>query len=697
MARRKSNRKIIQKNRASSVILKIAGACFLLAVFSLSIFFYYTKDLPRPEVFTEKLFVLPTKIYDRQGEVLLYQIFEEEKRTIVSLNQVSDNLKNAVVAAEDSSFYHHFGLDLRGVFRAIFKNIQIGQPIFGGSTISQQLIRSSFLTLEKTAERKIKEVILTLELERRYSKDQILEFYLNQVPFGSNAYGVEAASQTYFTKPASEVSLAQAALLASLIRAPSYLSPYGENKEELLARKDYVLDRMTEEGYINSTEAEKAKEEILEFAEFRHIIKAPHFIIQVKNYLEANYSGYFLREKGLKVYTSLDWQLQERAEKVVKEGVERNKGFNSHNAALVAINPQTGEILAMVGSKDYFEEPYPENCTPGLDCQFEPNVNAAMYGGGRQPGSAFKPFAYAVAFQKDLTPDTVIWDVKTEFNPDCSPEADQEKDEFDLDCYHPKNYDDEFRGKITPRESLAQSINLPSVKVLYLAGVRETINLAKKMGITTLEQPSSWYGLSLVLGGGEVRLLDLVSAYSVFAAEGLKVSPVFIQKIEDSEGNIIETYKKTQKRVLDPQTARLINDILSDNEARAPMFGLYSPLYFPGYQVAAKTGTTQDYKDAWTVGYTPLVAAGVWAGNNDGSLPEEEPGLILAGVMWNQFMRKALEIYPSQGFTEPEPTKPIPTEEPLTHSVLHYLREEPDLDPQYQNWEWPIQSWLENQ
>lgn len=691
-----------------NLVLKIAlaGCLFLLCCGSL-LFIYYAKDLPRPELFTERPFVLPTKIYDRTGEVLLYQIYEEEKRTVVSLDQVPEYLKNAILVAEDADFYHHFGLDLKGIFRSILNNLKIGKPIYGGSTISQQLIRSSFLTLDKTLQRKTKEIILTLELERRYSKDEILEFYINQVPFGSNAYGLEAASQTFFSKPVSEISLAQAALLASLIQAPSRLSPYGSYLDDLLTKKNNILDRLVEKNYISSEEADEAKKEILEFADVRHPIKAPHFVLYVKQYLEEKYSDYFLKEKGLKVYTTLDWQLQEEAETIVQEGVKANQGFNAYNASLLALDPKTGEILTMVGSADWHADSFPEGCSGTEEgCLFEPKFNIATLG-ERQPGSAFKPFAYAQVFKKGFTPETVLWDVKTEFNPNCTSTAGQEKDEYDLDCYHPINYNEKFRGIINLRNALAQSINLPSVKVLYLAGLQDTINLAQSFGISTLDQPSSWYGLSLVLGGGEVKLLDMASAYGVFATRGMYVPPVAILKIEDSEGNIIEENKKTQKRVLETNIADLINDILSDNESRSPMFGLYSVLNIPG--TAAKTGTTQEYRDAWTIGYTSSLVAGVWAGNNNNTPADEKPGVVLAGPMWNRFMKKALELYPGEEFAEPEPTE---TEIPILkgevdmenpHSILHYIDrddplgpppENPQYDPQYENWEDAIQSWF---
>ena len=651
MSKRQYFRKTYKKNSKIKLILKILGGGFLFLILASSLLFiYYAKDLPRPEDFTEKSFALPAKIYDREGRVLLYQIYDEEKRTIISLSEIPDHLKQAVLVAEDDNFYFHFGLDLKGILRAILKNIKAGEPVYGGSTISQQLIRSSFLTSEKTVQRKIKEIILTLELERRYSKDQILEFYLNQVPFGSNAYGVEAASQTYFGTSTSHLSLAQSAVLASLIRAPSYLSPYGSHKDKLLIRKDYILSRMAKKGYITEEEKKAAQQEILKFSEIRHPIKAPHFVLYVKDYLERRYSDYFLKKKGLKIYTTLDWELQQLAEKTVKEGVAQNRAYNCYNAALVALNPKNGHILAMVGSADWHaSNSYPEGCENSKQgCLFDPKVNVAVYGEGRQPGSAFKPFAYLQALKKGLSPQTILWDVKTEFNPNCSVSSTDEKDKWGRDCYHPQNYDGLFRGPITLRQALAQSINLPSVKVLYLAGVKDTLELAKTMGITGLEKPISFYGLSLVLGGGEVKLLDMVSAYSVLANRGLKIAPVSVIRIEDAQGNLIEENKRTPKRILETEEVDQLNDILSDNQARAPMFGYQSPLYLPGHQVAAKTGTTQEYKDAWTIGYSSSIVVGVWAGNNNGAPADEKPGVVLAGPIWHKFMVGALKNIPEK-------------------------------------------------
>jgi len=631
MAQKQSNRK---QKKFFGFVLKFLGLFFLFIIFTFSfLFVYYAKDLPRPEKFLEKPFILPTKIYDRTGEILLYKIYGDEKRTIISIKDVPEHLKQAIIATEDGNFYKHFGLDFQGIFRAILINLKLGEIAHGGSTISQQLIRTSFLTMERTLERKIREVILTLELERRYSKEQIFEWYLNQVPFGI-AFGVEEASQRFFNKPVSEISLSEAAILAALIKAPSRLSPYGPNKAQLLARKHHVLNRMVAENFLTQEQAGLAKKEDLIFAKPRQEIKAPHFVLHVKQYLINKYGEEFLKERGLKVYTSLDWTLQQSAEKAVEQRIKTNKAHDAHNAALLALDPKTGQILAMVGSAGWFKEPYPENCRSGIDCLFDPQFNAAVgtaQSPGRQPGSAFKPFVYAAAFERegtDYNDETIVIDEKTNFGI------------WGKEEYIPRNYDGRFRGPMSLRQSLAQSINVTSVKVLLnLAGLEYSVEIAERLGITTLKSP---FGPSLVLGGQEVNLLDMVSAYGVFATQGLRIPPVAILKVEDSRGNILEENKKTLKRVLSSQTSLLINDILSDNEARAPIFGKRSVLYFENYDVAVKTGTTQDFRDAWAIGYTDSLVAGVWAGNNDNS-PTKRPGLILAAPIWRAFMEKAMD------------------------------------------------------
>ena len=668
MPERKYYRKVYRKNlkrKGVLFVLKFFGVGFLFLVLSVfSLFIFYAKDLPRPEKFTEKQFVQSTKIYDRQGQVLLYEIYGEEKRTLVSLNVVPEYLKQAVIATEDADFYRHFGVDFKGILRSILINFKLKEPIYGGSTIPQQLIRSTFFSTEKTAQRKIREIVLALELDRRYSKEQILEWYLNQIPFGQNSYGAEAASQTYFGKSVQDLSLPEAATLAALIQAPSRLSPYGEHKNELLIRKNYVFERMVSEGFLTEEQLENAEKEELKFIEEPTEIKAPYFTLWVKQQIEDKYGEDFLRENGLKIYTSLDWEIQKIAEETLKEGIEKNKNYNAYNGGLVAINPKNGEILAMtVGTGDYYAPSYPENCTAGVDCLFDPKFNVAIgtkESPGRQPGSAFKPFIYAAAFNKGYNASTTVTDDGTNFGV----WGDKE--------YMPQNYDGKFRGLVTLRQGLAQSLNIPSIKVLFLAGtenvietplttnnfigqektfvegLKNSIGVAKEMGITTLDKPLSFYGPSIVLGGGEVKLLDITSAYGVFAAEGLKVPPVSILKIEDYRGNIIEENKKTQQRVLSSETARMINDILSDNEARTPMFGPRSHLYFENYKVAAKTGTTDDFRDCWTIGYTPSITVGVWIGNsNNESMIRKQPAATVAGPIFHSFLEKVLPGLPN--------------------------------------------------
>ena len=601
---------------------------FLLVLF---LFAYYAKDLPRPEKFTELSLVQPTRIFDRTGTVLLYEVYKEERREQVSLGEVSAFLKNAIIATEDANFAKHFGVDARAIGRALLVNLRLRAPAQGASTISQQLIRSTFLTRKKTLERKVQELILTLELERRYSKDEIFGFYLNQIPLGANAYGVGAGALTYFGKKAGALTLVESATLAAMIKAPSYYSPYGTHLEELLARKDYVLSRMVKTGYITKEQAERTSKEKVVFAQSSLGLRAPHFVLWVLDKLLQTYGEDFVKENGLRVTTSLDWGLQEAAEGIVRDIAGRNESLHAYNAALVAIDPRTGEVKAMVGSKDWFAESSPEGCTPGIDCLFDPKLNVATAMPGRQPGSAFKPFAYAVAFNKGHDDTVVVIDEETNFGI----WGDKE--------YIPKNYDERFRGPVTLRQALSQSLNIPSIKVLLnLAGIQESIALARDFGLTTLSPDASFYGPSLVLGGGEVRLLDLVSAYGVFATEGNRVPPLSIVEVADSKGRILEENKNVPLRVLSQKVAKLITSILSDNTARAPIFGASSLLYFPGIQVAAKTGTTQEFRDGWVVGYTANIVVGVWVGNNDNSPMDKEPGIAIAGPIWREFVNVAL-------------------------------------------------------
>lgn len=610
-------------------LLKAGSLLFLSgAITFLLLLIYFSKDLPQPEKFTEREMAEPTRIYDRTGEHLLYTVFGEEKRQKVPLREISPNLQKAVIAAEDDQFYHHFGINPRGMIRALIVDIRTKELAQGASTIPQQLIRSTFLTRKKTIERKVREVILSIELDRRYSKKEILAWYLNQIPFGSNTYGAEAAAKTYFGKEAEDLTLSEASALAALIRAPSRLSPYGPNKDELLGRKNYILDRMREEDLITKEEAEKAKREDPDFERVEAPIRAPHFSLRVKKILLEKYGEGWLKRKGFKVYTTLDKDLQEAAEEAVKEKAAPNKAFHCYNAALVAIDPDTGQTLAFVGNRNYFGDSLPEGCTSGEDCLFDPEFNVAILG-KRQPGSAFKPLVYATAFEKGYPDEHVVVDEKTNFGVWGGKE------------YVPKNYDNRFRGPVSLRRALAQSLNVPSVKVLVnLAGIEDSVRKAKKMGLSSLKSPT-YYGPSLVLGGGEVTLFNMVSAYSVFANRGLRQSPKMILRIEDGEGRVLEKFESDPKRVLSSRSARLITDILSDEKARRGMFGPESALYVDE-NTAAKTGTTQFYQDAWTIGYNREIAAGVWAGNNNNAPTYEKPGLELAAPIWKYFMKKAL-------------------------------------------------------
>ena len=621
-----------QKNK-KHLIFKIFLA--LSGIFILGCFvflFLIIRDFPRPEVFAETSMSQNTNIYDRTGEVLLSSIYGEEKRKYVKLEDIPDVLKEAIISTEDANFYNHIGIDFTGILRAIKINLKTFSLSQGASTLDQQLIRSTFLSKEKTADRKIKEIILALELDRRYEKDQILEWYINQVPFGINIYGAEEAANTYFKKSLKDISLEEAATLAAIVQLPSYYSPYSNHLEDLFERKDYVLNRMAAENYITGEEATLAQGKEIVFNQ-KPKTKASHFVTYVKQQLVEMYGNDFLETKGLKIYTSLDYTLQEKAEEIVKTRVEENSYlYDTYNASLVAMDPETGEILTMIGSADPFKDPYPENCDPSSTCKFVPSFNVATLG-NRQPGSSFKPFAYAEAFIKGYGPDTTL--VKDEYTNFGS---------YGGVDYTPQNYDGRYRGWLTLRSALNQSLNIPAVKViLNLAGIDDTVKLATKMGITTLNQTPNYYGPALVLGGGEVHLLDMTSAYSVFSNGGYKVPPVSILKIEDANGNLLYSNTNTPRKVISTEVAETMMNVLSDNAARAPMFGWNSLLYIPSYKVAVKTGTTQDFVDGWTMGTCDLVTVGVWAGNNDNSpMKNNALGTSVAGPIWNEFITYAI-------------------------------------------------------
>ena len=694
------NKKFFLKTSAV-LLLIILGAGF----WTITKISEIARGLPDPKQFSSRQVSQSSKIYDRTGEVLLYEIYNEEKRTVIPFEEIPEYAKQASISIEDKNFYNHGGFSVTSIIKGAIIEPLTGQRdrARGGSTITQQLAKNAFLTSERTIERKIKELILSYWIEQRYSKDEILGLYFNQIPYGSNAYGIESASQIYFNKSAKELNLAEAALLASLPKAPTYYSPWGIHKEELLQRKDYVLKQMLDLGFIDDEEFERARMFNFKFSEpTLGSIKAPHFIIMVKDYLANKYGEDFLEKGGLKIITTLDYETQKIAERVVLEGANRNEElYRGKNAALVAQDPKTGEIIALVGSRDYF------------DSKNEGNFNVAVQG-LRQPGSAFKPFAYLTAFGKGYLPETVVFDAPTEFvpnNPKCPAIVNFSNE--DKDCYHPQNFDHYFRGPINLRNALAQSINVPAVKILYLAGLENTIKTAKDAGITTLRDPN-FYGLSLVLGGGEVKLIDLVNAYSVFSQDGIRHNQKIVLKIEDAKGNIIESSSDQAVQVFEPQYVQMLNDILSDEDARRPLYsGSFGLTIFEDRQVAMKTGTTNDYRDAWTMGYAPYLAVGVWAGNNHQEPMEKNAGSILAALpIWNAFMKEALLKYPVETFNKPPETNLLEISKPMINGqyyingiindILYYvdkndplgpIPQNPNNDPQFINWEISTQAW----
>lgn len=665
-----------------------------------------------------------TKIYDSSGEILLYDIHQDVKRTDVPFSEMSLNIKNATVAIEDSEFYNHQGIRIKSILRAIMSNFLGTGRTQGGSTITQQLVKNTLLTQEKSYTRKIKEWVLAIKIDNSLSKEKILEHYLNEAPYGGNVYGIEEASRTYFNKKALELTLTEAAYLAAIPQSPTTLSPYGKNRDKLEARKNLVLGRMRELDFISEPDYEKAKNEKVEFAPQTTLgIRAPHFVFFVKDYLEQKY-GTQMSEGGLKVTTTLDYDLQVKAEAIVKEGALINeKSWNGKNAGLVAIDPKNGQILAMVGSRDYFDK------------EIDGNYNIAT--AKRQPGSAFKPFIYATAFSKGFTPNTVLFDLATEFQTTCDAYGKAKSGHNQEDCYMPENYDGKYRGPMSLRDALAQSINIPAVKLFYLTGLSDALKTAEDMGISTLTDIAR-YGLTLVIGGGEVSLLDMTSAYGVFANNGIRSPYRGILKIEDDKGKVLEEFRINEKEVLTKNTALTISDILSDENARAPTFGKRSALFIPGRDVAVKTGTTNNNKDAWTIGYTPSLVVGVWAGNNDNT-PMKKGGVAVAGPIWNKFMTEALKKVPDEQFekpnleTDPRTFKPAlrgywqgnenffvdkisgklattltpieTTEEKVitnVHSILYWVDRDkvqgappanPEANYQFDHFETPIQNW----
>ncbi|MBP7811344.1 MAG: PBP1A family penicillin-binding protein [Candidatus Moranbacteria bacterium] len=636
------------------MILLILGFLATAALFA-----FIAKDLPNPGNVNNRFIIESTKIYDRTGTHLLYEVHGEEKRTIIDFKDIPESLIAATLSLEDQGFYEHFGIQPKAILRAALKDIITLDAAQGASTITQQFVKNSLLSNERTLTRKVKEVILSLEIEAKFDKDEILSMYLNEIPYGSNAYGIEAAAQTFFGKSAREITLDEAALLASLPRGTAFYSPYGSRPERVVNRKNYALKQMAGLGYITNEQADEAIaiDTLQKIKPQKNIIAAPHFVMYVREYLQNKYGDQNIEQNGLKVITTLDWDKQMAAEEAVRTNADKNKRWKAANAALVAIDPKTGQILSLVGSKDYFGTSEPAGCISGKSCAFEPNFNVAV--SERQPGSSFKPYVYLTAFTKGYLPETMLYDTKTQF------ETAEGK------SYEPNNYDGKFHGPVTIMKALGGSLNVPAVKTLYLVGVKDAIALAKNLGITDLNHPEQ-LGLSLVLGGGEVKLLDHVNAYATLANNGIKHEKTAILRVEDSKGTVLEEYQDTPgEQVVDQKYVAMLDSVMSNNDNRAWVFGENSPLAFKDRPVAAKTGTTNEFRDGWTIGYTPSLAVGVWAGNNDNSpMTEGADGVNVAAPIWRAFLDKALINTATEEFPKYNPDDEIGEGEGKTDKAM---------------------------
>ena len=594
-------------------------------------------QLPPPEeLLARQSPFVSSKIYARDGS-LLYEVMDPRggRRVYVPLDRISPHLIQATIATEDADFYRHPGFDPVAMLKAIYRNLRAGETVSGASTITQQLARNLLLSPEertqRTAWRKIKEVILAYEISRRYPRNTILEIYLNEIYYGNLAYGIEAAAETYFGVTAAELSLAQASFLAGLPQSPATYDVFAGGRERALARQKDVLRLMVKEGYITQAQADAAAAEMAAY-QFRPLIPqdtipAPHFVMYIRQQVEAMFGPEVLyRGSGLRIYTTLDPGLQLLAEQIVAQHVAALADHQASSGALVALEPSTGYILAMVGSADFYNE------------EIDGQVNMAV--APRQPGSAIKPLTYVAAFERGWTPATLIWDLQTAFPDGVNPP------------YVPRNYDGRFHGPVLVRSALANSYNIPAVKTLQFIGIPALKEMAARLGITTLTRED--YGLSLTLGSGEVPLLELTGAYAVFANGGVRVPPTPIFYIEDNQGNILLDNRRPPagEQVIRPEHAYLITSILSDRQARCPAFGCPNRLEL-SRPAAAKTGTTNDYRDAWTVGYTPDLVVGAWVGNADNSAMDRVAGSMGAAPIWHDFMEAALKGKPVRDFVRP--------------------------------------------
>lgn len=693
----------------------LAGVA-LAAIAVVAVVAWASKSIPDPNNLQFRTVAQSTRIYARDGSTLLYEIHGDQKRTVVDLKDISPDVINGVISIEDRDFYNHSGISIRGLARSLWVDILRGSRAQGGSTLTQQLVKNAILTREKSISRKIKEVILSYQIERLYSKDQILKLYFNEIPWGSTAYGVEAAAQTYFGVHAKDLTLAESAILAAMVQRTTYFSPRGSHTDQLIERQRIVLANMVAQGYITEEQAAAAiKEDVLKkVPAFQDKITAPHFVFYIRDVLVQKYGELTVEQGGLSVTTTLDPKIQKISEEEVVAGAKKNDKRGAGNAAAVSVDPKTGQILAMVGSRDFF------------DVKKDGNFNVIT--SIRNPGSSFKPIVYLTAFSKGYSPDTLMFDLKTNFGPDGSGKN-----------FIPNNYDFREHGPLKMRQTLDGSLNIPAVKTLYLAGIPSTLDVASKLGYSTFEGKT--FGLALAIGGGGVEPLEHASAFAALANDGKRNPVTGILKVVDKAGKILEQFKKQESQVIDKNPVRLLNDVLSDNSARAYVFGTRNSLTLGNRPVAAKTGTTNDFKDGWTIGYTPQLATIVWVGNNNNSpMKAGSDGSIVAAPIWNAIMRRSLDKQPIERFQRPssvEQSKPVlqgklPEVQRVAvdsvtakripdaclsawpavnisyvsvneiHDILFYLQKEkpngpapenPSVDPMFSRWEAPVQAW----
>jgi len=719
-------RKYIKRHLKSLIYLAISA---IFIIVGLAALWVATLKMPDLQSFENRKIIESTKIYDRSGQVLLYDTGINTKRSSVPLSDISPFIQKAAIAIEDANFYKNIGIEPLAIVRAVFTNLLANDLLGGqgGSTITQQVIKNSLLTQDKTASRKIKEWLLAVKLTRVMSKDAILNMYFNETAYGGTIYGVEEASMTFFARKAKDVTLAQAAYLAAIPQAPTYFSPFGTHREALDARQHLVLSRMKTLGFISDEEYQGAlAEKVLFTTKGESGIRAPHFVMFVRDYLIEKYGEDTVANGGLRVTTTLDYKMQQTGQDVVARFAgSLEKNYNASNTAMVAIDPKSGDIVTMIGSRDYFD--------PKIDGNF--NIALAK----RQPGSTFKPFVYATAFKEGYTPETVLFDTETEFSTRCTVDGKPKNpaDDPKKVCYSPVEYDSIFEGPMSIRTALAHSRNIPAVKTLYLTGIKDSIQTAEDLGITSLTDPDR-YGLTMVLGGGEVSLLEMTSAYGVFAQDGMRVPYRSVLKVVDGEGNILEeAASSTPSQVIPAEVARQISDILSDTSVR--MDSLKPIGESVGRPVAIKTGTTNDFRDVWAIGFTPNLVIGAWGGKNDNTpLQHNVAGLIIAPV-WGAFMSQAVKELPVENFKAPpaplgdnkpvlrgiwqggnsyitdtisgglatEFTPPETRKEVVSggvHTILQWVNKDdprgpaplnPTQDSQYQNWEYGVRKWFE--